>query len=429
MVSSRSSHVPLTLFTISGDHMRLLVFLISTSIFIAAESVACTSAVISGRATKDGRPLLWKQRDTGTLENTLVSSTGERYRFLGVHDLTDSTNAECFMGSNEVGFSIINTASYNLAYEKYKGKMDEEGVLMKKALGTCKTLADFEQLLNDTRGKRGVEANFGVIDAAGGAAYYETDPYVFKKFDANDSAVAPRGYLLRTNFSASGAPEDGQGYIRYQTATDLFQWAYLGEGLSVDFLLLEGTVCFRHSLVGTNLATDNVPESEDVCTMVNFADFIPRYSTSASMVIQGVKPGEDGALTTLWTVLGSPLTTPVVPVWVKYAGTIPSLWVSRGKDSAPVNETSLKLKARCFPLKTPEGKYYLDLAKVFNRRGTGTVQQLRDTDRKILRLGHQAMESYREKMPSVSDVRLLYAGIEKLVLAYFNEFGYAVVHQ
>jgi len=429
MVSSHYPRVPLSLFTISGDHMRLFVFLIITSILIAAESVACTSAVISGKATKDGRPLLWKQRDTGTLENKLVASAGERYRFLGVHDLTDSANAECFMGSNEVGFSIINTASYNLAYEKYKGKMDEEGMLMKKVLGTCKTLADFEQLLNDTRGKRGVEANFGVIDAAGGAAYYETDPYAFKKFDANDPAVAPRGYLLRTNFSASGAPEDGQGYIRYQTATDLFLWAYLGEGLSVDFLLLEGTVCFTHSLVGTNLAKDNLPESEDVRTIVNFADFIPRYSTSASMVIQGVKPEEDCGLTTLWIVLGSPLTTPVVPVWVKYAEAIPSIWISKGEKAAPVNDASLKLKARCFPLKTSEGKYYLDLAKVMNRHGTGTVQQLRDTDKEILHVAHQAVESYRKKLPTVSDVRFLYAGVEKLTLAYFSQFGYPVVRE
>jgi hypothetical protein len=408
--------------------MRVQGIVLITYILVVSQSIACTSAVISGKATKDGRPLLWKQRDTGTLENKLVSSRGEHYRFLGVHDLTDSANAECFMGSNEVGFSIINTASYNLSYEKYEGKMDEEGVLMKQALGTCKTLADFENLLNDTRGKRGVEANFGVIDAAGGAAYYETDPYAFKKFDANDPVAAPRGYLLRTNFSASGAPEDGQGYIRYQTATELFQWAYLGEGLSADFLLLDGTVCFTHSFVGTDLAKGNLPESEDVHTMVNFADFIPRYSTSASMVIQGVKPDEDLALTTLWTVLGSPLTTPVVPVWVKYAEAIPSILVSKGDKPAPVNDASLKIKERCFPLKTSEGKYYIDLAKVLNRQGTGTVQQLRDTDRKILRLGHQAVESFRKKMPSVSDVRLLYAGVEKLVLAYFDRFGSPVVH-
>ena len=30
---------------------------------------ACTSAVVSGKATPDGRPLLWKHRDTDFLKN------------------------------------------------------------------------------------------------------------------------------------------------------------------------------------------------------------------------------------------------------------------------------------------------------------------------------------------------------------------------
>ena len=40
--------------------------------FISAE--ACTSAVISGRATKSGRPLLWKHRDTGEENNKIKFS-------------------------------------------------------------------------------------------------------------------------------------------------------------------------------------------------------------------------------------------------------------------------------------------------------------------------------------------------------------------
>jgi hypothetical protein len=67
----------------------------------------------------------------------------------------------------------------------------------------------------------GVEANFGVIDANGGAAYYETANYKFEKFDANDPTVAPDGYLIRTNYSFSGEENKGLGYIRYATAADL----------------------------------------------------------------------------------------------------------------------------------------------------------------------------------------------------------------
>ena len=46
---------------------------------------ACTTAVISGRATADGRPLLWKNRDTSTTRRNEVDVyDGERYRVLAV---------------------------------------------------------------------------------------------------------------------------------------------------------------------------------------------------------------------------------------------------------------------------------------------------------------------------------------------------------
>ena len=51
--------------------MRMVVLIL---LVLTAECApACTSAVVSGRATRDGRPILWKQRDTGQLENKLVS--------------------------------------------------------------------------------------------------------------------------------------------------------------------------------------------------------------------------------------------------------------------------------------------------------------------------------------------------------------------
>ncbi len=402
--------------------MRCLIFLCS-ALLISSHLFACTSAVISGRATRDGRPILWKQRDTGTLENKLVYHTGGTYAFLGVHNADDSANAEMFMGSNAVGFSIINTASYNLVYPQYKGKMDEEGILMKRALAVCSTLADFEALLQATKGTRGVEANFGVVDAKGGAAFYETDPYSFTKYDANDPTVAPHGYLLRTNFSASGTPERGQGYIRYQTETDLFQWGFLGEGLSVNFILNEATTCLRHSLTGVDLARGPLPESGVTPSIVSFADFIVRYSTTASMIIQGVAQGEPASLTTLWTVLGSPLTTPVLPVWVKYADQIPPQLFAGHHRSAALNDASLRLKDRCFPLKVPEGKSYLDFGKVMNREGTGTLQKLRAVDALLVKEGTRLIEKMRSAKATDSDVRQSYQEMMKAVGGYFASFG------
>ena len=37
-----------------------------------APAWACSSAVISGKVTPDGRPLLWKNRETGFLRNHMA---------------------------------------------------------------------------------------------------------------------------------------------------------------------------------------------------------------------------------------------------------------------------------------------------------------------------------------------------------------------
>ena len=43
---------------------------------LAEPAKACTSAVVSGKATPDGRPLLWKNRDTGYLRNHVAYVKG-----------------------------------------------------------------------------------------------------------------------------------------------------------------------------------------------------------------------------------------------------------------------------------------------------------------------------------------------------------------
>ena len=152
--------------------MRASASVVLGLIVIQSAGLACTSAVISGRATADGRPILWKHRDSDFEHNKLRYFQGPRFAFLGIVN-SDTLQDEVWMGSNAAGFSIINTAAYNINVGVRCPREDEEGIFMRQALGACATLSDFEQLLRDTEGKRGVDANFGVIDASGGAAYYE----------------------------------------------------------------------------------------------------------------------------------------------------------------------------------------------------------------------------------------------------------------
>lgn len=141
--------------------------------------------------------------------------------FVGLVNGVDTMANEVWAGYNTSGFAIMNTASYNLKNDT-SSLSDREGVVMKQALGECRTVEDFARLLYSLPRPIGVEANFGVVDALGGAAYFEVNSYEVFRYDVKDS---PDGYLLRTNYSVSGRPNEGYGYIRYDNAARLFSRA------------------------------------------------------------------------------------------------------------------------------------------------------------------------------------------------------------
>ena len=72
------------------------------SIFSAIETDACTSAIFTGKATPDGRPLLWKHRDTGELNNRIEffpAGNGRKYSFLGLVN-SPVQDGEVWTGTN-----------------------------------------------------------------------------------------------------------------------------------------------------------------------------------------------------------------------------------------------------------------------------------------------------------------------------------------
>ena len=177
----------------------------------AVEALACTSAIVSGKLTANGRPLLWKNRDTNDQNNRIkrIPAGEGTYEFVGLFDARDVRDTAVWMGYNEKGFAIMNTASYNINADNVPEKnMDKEGVVMKKALEVCASVDDFEQLLKSWPQPRGVEANFGVIDAQGHGAYFETGNYTLVKYDLSEE---PSGILIRTNYSYSGRKDEGAG--------------------------------------------------------------------------------------------------------------------------------------------------------------------------------------------------------------------------
>ena len=331
---------------------------------------ACTTVIISAKKTASGKPLMLKNRDTDNIENRIEYFQGAIYNFIGLVN-SDSEGGEVWAGTNNAGFCIMNAASYNLKDDDVPATMmDREGSLMYRALGVCATVKDFENFLDNISKPRGVETNFGVIDANGGAAYYEVDNTGWVKYDVNE---IPEGYRVVTNFSESGRPEDYKGYERWLTASDIMkEMAAEAEGGVMEIgphdILYGFSRSYRSNMTGIDWLNDfhTIKKDSNFNGIIVDQDLIPRRSTSAAIIFEGVKPGEDPLHTVMWTTLGYPCATVTVPLLVGDSDMIPSFMKSSSSSkNAWMNEIALKVKDNSvFRFKISNGSAYLDLNNV-----------------------------------------------------------------
>ena len=348
-------------------------------ICMASPVWACSSAVISGKITPDGRPLLWKNRETGHLRNHMAFVNGEKYDFIAnVNSDNYPAQKEAWIGYNTAGFALMNTQSYNLV----KGDIADDdrgpdnGKVMYRALEVCATVADFCHFLDTIQKPSGIEANFGVIDAQGGAAMFEVDEHTYKMFDANDPNVAPHGYIARTNFSNGGELNVGYGYVRYLEVDRVLSKACAMGGITPQLIFTDIARSFRNNILDIDLKNGDFNAPKASGWFID-QDFIPRKDTSCSIVVQGVKKGENPELGIVWTILGYPPTSIAVPLWVK--NNLPSMVsYDEESDASPLSAVSLRLaKEKVFHYKQGGGtNHYLHWENLYNLQGTGIMQKL-----------------------------------------------------
>lgn len=315
----------------------LFLFLLPGDTFSQNQLEECSVGVASGSATVGGRPLLWKNRDTDALHNEVNYFTDGRFKYLALVSAGHSNDA--WAGVNEMGFCIINSASNDLKEEVPEDGL-ENGTMMKLALQNCVNIDDFEKILTESNAQgRNTSANFGVIDAFGGAAFFETGFFSYTKFDANDPKIAPQGYIVRANFAKTGGGSGGK--IRYDRAERLWQQAVSHHQLNYRLILRN----FSRDLaddqgkpynIPFNGKTENYPRGA-----IDTHDTINRYATASVALFYGVKPDENPSLTTFWTILGEPVFSVAVPGWVICETVAPEL---DGELRSPLCERVLELK-------------------------------------------------------------------------------------
>ena len=408
---------------------KILLFILAFFLLGMMQGNACTTAVVSGKATKDGRPLLWKHRDTWAVKNKIMQFDDGKYSYIGLVNSGDKTGKSIWIGYNSAGFAIMNSASYNLNNDTIE-QTGLEGQLMKKALQTCANIDEFEALLKALPQPTRLEANFGVIDALGGAAEFELANFHYVKFDANDPKQAPNGYLIRTNFSVSGTYGKGGGYTRYRTADDVFYQAVSNNDFDVMTILQGASRNLTHSLTKENLWNyQNIPAGTP--KYVCLKDFIPRSGSASSIVVQGVAKDKSPSLTTMWAVVGFPLTSVCVPLWLNTKQALPHLvrYDPEIKDS-PICHAALQFKKDVYSYRLgSHSKYYINVNALLNADGKGYLQKLKPLENRIYSKALAMTQKwYAKGKRDDKEIASFYQWIDNEADTYYREnFDYSLL--
>jgi hypothetical protein len=303
------------------------------------DSSECTTAVIAGSATANGRPLLWKNRDRNLANQEIVWFNDGLYPYVTIVNAGDSTQA--WGGVNSMGFAVEDANSSNVP-DTIPGQ-DDDGLIMKLALQTCQTVDDFQAILDSTSIIGNTRpAIYGVIDATGGASMFETFPHSYVRYDASDTACAPLGILVRANFSYAGDTSSQQGLYRHDRAKALLESAASGDFLTSHFICRTVARDLRNS---DSLDPYPLPYEGQQGNLpwgfISFTEGVSRSYTVSACIVEGVLPEENPALATMWAFPMAVEFGVALPFWAVAGNTPPEV---NGSVTAPLCNEGIRLK-------------------------------------------------------------------------------------
>jgi len=388
----------------------------------------CTIMVISGQATTDGRPILWKNRDVTRPDQKYMyiparnGEDGPTYSFIGNFYADDSYR--CYMGVNEVGFAIINANCYNLTDSRKDGL--DDGDIMRLALERCENMADWEELLNITNvfGRKDPWM-FGVMDASGAAKLYECGNAAYAVFNAAD---APDGLIVRSVFGFSGwFTQNGlQRYRRARLLTDrrlgyrLFDPSYILNVMSRDFSL----ACQHDSPFDPYPLPYYGHQGDHPIGVVNTSETINRFKTRSCSVIRGVLPGEDPHLVTTYAMLGQPVLSIAVPLWV--ASEYVPLFL-RGDEQAPWYALIEDRMEELYPLPGDTGEVFMNSLYLVDSTKAGAFSWTLVKERWAIEQAEEYLDDWRQGGFSTLDVRQAQNQISQSIWQCFSNEGDTLV--
>ena len=312
---------------------------------------ACSSVIVTGNATKDGRAILMKNRDLPEDPVNIpvyVPATFNSYAFVGVNTNT--------MGINEKGLAVMNTYLPALAgSEPIEGNLRLNQMILEKYESVSEVAYDLNNsysLIGPVyRANLGSVATcIGVIDRFGAGAFFEvsdTKAYVQYVIDGYDSrANHPRIF--------PGAASEPSG--RDQYLLDVLDEVYNENSyISPEHVMQNVSRYVHHKELGSvNFSIDG-----EACN--------PR--TVASMVAVSGDERYGGVLNCMWTACGS---NPIVGVYVPSMAcaefipeSIQNLWTHTSAKYRSARAESNPPEGLLYPERVREVQQYAFFAESF----------------------------------------------------------------
>jgi hypothetical protein len=299
----------------------------------------CTTAVIGGFATANGRPLLWKNRDVSQPDQEIVYFNDGLHAYVTIANAGDSSQA--WGGVNSAGFAIEDANNWN-TQDTVPGP-DDDGTIIKLALRTCTTVSDFQTILDSTRIHGHTQpAIFGVIDAEGGASMFETFCHSYIRYDCNNPNDTQTGALVRSNYSYAGSSSGRIGVYRHNRAKQLIEDAIAGGTLTSKYICRTVARDLRNEL---GLNPYPLPYQGQSGSLprgwISTTGAICRRLSVSACVIEGVQPGEDTLLATLWAFPMAVQYGVALPFWVASRSTPTEV---NGVTTGPLCDVGLRIK-------------------------------------------------------------------------------------
>ena len=363
---------------------KVLIIIFGLLIFV--ELFCCTIGVANGDATSDGRPLIWKTRDRESKPNNRIFYNTELpIKFISV---VDSGETYAWMGVNEFGFAILNSASYDLVESRELGN----GGFMRYALGNVKSIQEFEDLLISTNETgRSTFANFAVLDSTGMASIFETSATQYWRFDADEF---DDNYLIRSNFSVNGG--GNSGLDRYNRSQVIIN--ELAAENELDYQHLFKSHIRDFSDENSNqiiLPFEDQYELGDPFGFFNSEFSINSYQSVSAAVIRGVLPDEPVELSTLFAILGNPVTSVAVPYFP--VGNPPA---SSFSDSIP----PLTIAANKIKERLVYNSRYFDSYILSDEENVGLISQIISFEEDVFEDVEDQLEEWRESEIDASEM-------------------------